>query len=161
MTGSLPQIILRYKDGLLQPTVCDGSSRACRRTTNARSEGHVASHDLRAIEQFGATTGLSNVLRWDPDRLTSEYYIDATALIRRSSWQAVGGYDVVVDECLGLQDYDFWLSLADEGRAGILVPEILARYRVPGDTMPATAALEIDPVRRYLKMRHRHLPWPQ
>jgi GT2 family glycosyltransferase len=114
------------------------------------------------IERFGATTGLANILPWEPDRLTSENYIDATALIRRSSWQAVGGYDVVVDECLGLQDYDFWLSLADQGRGGILVPEILARHRVPGDSMTATAAaLEMDLVKRYLKMKHENLPWPQ
>jgi glycosyltransferase involved in cell wall biosynthesis len=137
------------------------------------------------IERFGAATGLANVLPWEPDRLTSENYIDAPALIRRSSWQAVGGYDVVVDECLGLQDYDFWLSLADQGRAGILVPEILVRQRVSGfvgraggfageassaagpgggigaDSMLAiVAALETDPVRRYLKMKHEHLPWP-
>jgi hypothetical protein len=138
------------------------------------------------IERFGATTGLANILPWEPDRLTSENYIDATALIRRSSWQAVGGYNVVVDECLGLQDYDFWLSFADQGRAGILVPEILVRHRVPefaggaggfaggadsaagpsgrisADSMPAiAAALEMDPVRQYLKMKHEHLPWPQ
>jgi GT2 family glycosyltransferase len=113
------------------------------------------------IERFGEITGLGNTLPWEPDRLTSENYIDATALIRRSSWQAVGGYDVVVDECLGLQDYDFWLSLADHGRAGILVPEILARHRVPGDSMTATAAaLEMDAVRRYFKIKHEHLPWP-
>jgi hypothetical protein len=97
----------------------------------------------------------------------------------------VDGYDVVVDECLGLQDYDFWLSLADQGRVGILIPEILVRHRVPGfaggargfadeadsaagrgsgigaDSMPAiAAALEMDPVRRYLKTKHEHLPWP-
>jgi hypothetical protein len=137
------------------------------------------------IERFGAKTGLGNILPWEPGRLTSENYIDATALIRRSSWQAVDGYNVVVDECLALQDYDFWLSLADQGRAGILVPEILVRHRVPGfaggaggfaggadsaagpvggigaDSMPAiAAALEMDPVRRYLKMKYEHLPWP-
>jgi glycosyltransferase involved in cell wall biosynthesis len=137
------------------------------------------------MERFGATTGLANVLPWEPARLTSENYIDVPALIRRSAWRAVGGYDVVVDECLGLQDYDFWLSLADQGRAGILIPEILVRHRVSGfaggargfagvtdsaagadegdgaDSMPAiAAALEMDPVRRYLKTKHRHLPWP-
>jgi glycosyltransferase involved in cell wall biosynthesis len=137
------------------------------------------------IERYGAATGLGNVLPWEPDRLTSENYIDAPALIRRSSWQAVGGYDVVVDECLRLQDYDFWLSLADQGRTGILVPEILARHRATGftggpegfaasadstanqsggigtDSMPAiAAALEMEPVRRYLKMKHENLPWP-
>jgi hypothetical protein len=136
------------------------------------------------IERCGATTGLGNILPWEPDRLTSENYIDIPALIRRSSWQAVGGYDVVVDECLGLQDYNFWLSLADQRRAGILLPEILVRHRVPGyaggagglagwvdsaagpggeigtDPMVATAALEMYLIRRYLKMKHEHLPWP-
>jgi hypothetical protein len=113
------------------------------------------------IERFGATTGLGNTLPWEPDRLASENYIDATALIRRSSWQAVGGYEVVVDECLTLQDYDFWLSLAGQGRAGILVPEILARHRMAGDSMTATAAaLEMDPVKKYLKRKHERLPWP-
>jgi glycosyltransferase involved in cell wall biosynthesis len=137
------------------------------------------------VERYGAAMGLGNILPWEPDRLTSENYIDTPALIRRSSWQAVGGYDVVVDECLGLQDYDFWLSLADQGRAGALVPEILARHRAPGfaggaggfaagadsaagpgggigtNSIPAiAAALEMDPVRRYLKMKHERLPWP-
>jgi hypothetical protein len=148
-------------------------------------EGSEADFAYCMIERFGEITGLGNVLPWEPDRLTSEHYIDPPALIRRSSWQAVGGYGVVVDECLGLQDYDFWLSLADQGRAGILVPEILVRHRVPGfareagrfaggadsaagprggidsDSMPAiAAALEMAAVRRYLKMKHENLPWP-
>jgi hypothetical protein len=148
-------------------------------------EGSDADFAYCLIERFGAKTGLGNVLPWEPDRLTSENYIDPPALIRRSSWQAVGGYDVVVDECLGLQDFDFWLSLADQGRAGILIPEILVRHRVPGfareaagfaggadsaagprggidsDSIPAVAAaLEMDRVRRYLKMKHENLPWP-
>jgi hypothetical protein len=138
------------------------------------------------LQRFGATTGLANTLPWEPERLTRQSYIHVPALIRRSSWQAVGGYGVVVDECLGLQDYDFWLRLADQKRVGILVPEILARHRVPGftggpggfageadgadgpgsrvgnDSMPSiAAALEIDAVKRHLKTKHEHLPWPQ
>jgi hypothetical protein len=148
-------------------------------------EGSEADFAYCMIERFGATTGLGNTLPWEPELLTREPYIDGTALIRRSSWEAVGGYDAVMDECLRLQDYDFWLSLADHGRAGILVPEILVRHRVPmsaggaggfaggadsaagpgggvgGGSMPAiAAALEMDPVRRYLKMKHEQLPWP-
>ena len=34
-----------------------------------------------------------------------------------------------------MEDYDLWLKCADRGLHGVLVPQILARYRRAGDSM--------------------------
>ena len=82
------------------------------------------------LEKFDATGGtdLMSWLPWTPRRFVRGNYIDATALIRRSALVQVGGY--TTDERLyGWEDFALWCAFADAGLRGVLVPEILARYR--------------------------------
>ena len=68
--------------------------------------------------------------------------IDAMALIRRSAWRQVGGYDPSMRS--GWEDYDFWLRLLEAGFTGIQVPEILGRYRVHPHSMTNTVTGKSD-----------------
>jgi glycosyltransferase involved in cell wall biosynthesis len=78
------------------------------------------------IEQFDGVQGIIGNLVWSQERLAQQNYIDAMSLVRRSAVLSVGGYTPM----RGWEDYDLWCKLAEQGQMGILVPEILARYRV-------------------------------
>ena len=84
------------------------------------------------IQLFGEETGQIGTYRYDPVRLVSGNYIDAMALIRRSAWADVGGYDHVR---FGWEDFDLWCKLVERGHFGQQLNEAVARYRVHGSSM--------------------------
>jgi hypothetical protein len=49
------------------------------------------------------------------------------ALVRRSAFEAAGGFDESIVD--GLEDWDFWLRCADRGLWGTTIPEPLSWYR--------------------------------
>lgn len=80
------------------------------------------------IEQFGDARGLQGCDGWNPGRLAQGNYVDAMALLRRRAWELVGGYRSM--RVSGWEDYDFWCRCVEAGLSGVLVPEILGRYRI-------------------------------
>jgi len=71
---------------------------------------------------------LRSFLPWEHGRLSEANYIDAMSLLRRQGLLELGGY--TEDPRLhGWEDYDLWCRTADRGLRGVLVPEVLARYR--------------------------------
>ena len=106
------------------------------------------------LEKFGDTTALLNTKAWDPANLRNGNSIDAMVLHRRKFLDQVGGYseDMPV---MGWEDFDLWFKIARAGGWGVLVPEILARYRVHRSSLlnvvtnPNTAKLW-----SYLRSRH-------
>jgi hypothetical protein len=82
----------------------------------------VAHRELQAVDVF-------NAWPWDPRQLVQANYIDAMALIRRDVLSAHGGY--VEDPRIGnSEDHDLWCRIAEREQYGVLVPEMLAVYRV-------------------------------
>jgi len=79
------------------------------------------------IERFGELRGLMGTSSWSPPLLRAANYIDAMALLRKSTWLRVGGYNKM--RVGGWEDYDFWCKCVEADLEGLLVPEILARYR--------------------------------
>ena len=92
------------------------------------------------IERFRTPTGavpaplLMHLHPWHPDTLHIGNKIDAMVLHRRSVWKEAGGYSLSMPR-QGWEDYDFWFKIARLGGYGLQVPQILARYRVHGDSM--------------------------
>lgn len=88
------------------------------------------------IAKFGADQGLLSAFPWRQSQLMRRNTIDAMALVRRSAWASVGGYRTDVDaEFGGLEDWALWLAFAERGWPGVLVPRVLARYRVHAGSM--------------------------
>ncbi|MBM5809461.1 MAG: glycosyltransferase family 2 protein, partial [Cyanobacteria bacterium M_surface_9_m1_291] len=58
---------------------------------------------------------------WQQELFKPGNYIDAMALVRRSAWQAVGGYTHIPG---GWEDFDFWCCLIDAGWHGVLWPQV-------------------------------------
>lgn len=62
------------------------------------------------------------------------------SLIRKSAWQAVGGYSEGMH--LGMEDWDFWSRLAQKGLYGAAVPIPVFRYNRHGKTMSTEKTLK-------------------
>lgn len=91
---------------------------------------------------------------WQRESLRSGNYVDAMALVRRSAWQAAGGYTHIPG---GWEDFDFWCTLIDAGFNGVLCPQLLAVYTVHQTSMAATTTRRLErPLSRLLQHRH---PW--
>ena len=109
------------------------------------------------LERFQGSVGLMGVASWEPELLRQDNYIDAMALIRKSTWERVGGYTPM--PVSGWEDYDFWCKCAESSHDGVFVPEILARYRMHDTSMLRS---ETDQVENQTRLRahmvDRH-PW--
>ncbi|HVX21089.1 MAG TPA: glycosyltransferase [Acidimicrobiales bacterium] len=134
------------------------------RTIRAHGEDYAMAYgviDCFADAPGKEPVGLVSCLPWDPYRLTCGNYIDAMALIRRSAWEAVGGYDWNMDEHFGgWEDFDLWLRFASQGYSAAFVSTPVARYRVHGTSMLQSfnwaPGVAFDELRR----RYPGLPWP-
>ena len=105
------------------------------------------------------TTGLHNALSWQQTLFAQRRegnYIDAMALVRRSAWQAVGGYVHIPG---GWEDFDFWCLLIEAGFHGVLCPAVLAQYRCHTSSMLRQSThANVRRISRLLQHRH---PWLQ
>jgi glycosyltransferase involved in cell wall biosynthesis len=111
------------------------------------------------LERFGELQGLMGTSSWSVELLETGNYVDAMALLRKSTWQRVGGYQRM--QVGGWEDYDLWCRCVEAGIEGLFVPEILARYRMHRSSMLATETERGENsarVRREMKERH---PWLQ
>jgi hypothetical protein len=114
------------------------------------------------LAAFGDESRLVSSLPWDIDRLCAAPYIDAMALIRRSTWERVGGYSSgPSDVAYGWEDYQFWLGCAAAGIAGTFVPQLVGRYRVRHGSMLSVTNVDTREIMHYFRHAHPELPWPR
>jgi glycosyltransferase involved in cell wall biosynthesis len=91
-------------------------------------------YGMLAIVGPEGAVGLQSCFPWDPERFRASNYIDAMALVRVNTVPALGGY--TTDRRLyGWEDYDLWCRMAERGLRGVLVPEIVAEYRLAPRSM--------------------------
>jgi glycosyltransferase involved in cell wall biosynthesis len=88
--------------------------------------------------------------------------VNGAALVRRSSWEAVGGQDESLRE--GCEDWDFWITLVERGFRGAILPEFLFFYRRRAASMSrllvgdAHRRLYQQLIERHPESFARHLP---
>ena len=109
----------------------------CLQQLAAGLERCEASFAYSYIERFGGAVGLHNVRAWNPKALRFGNTIDAMVLLRRTVWEAVGGYSTDMP-VMGWEDFDLWFKIARIGGWGVQIPEILARYDVHPGSMITT-----------------------
>lgn len=127
----------------------------CAETCANALEGSGAAMAYPHIQQFGDATGMMGTLPWSPSRLVMGNYIDAMAMLRKSAWAAIGGYQ----NLFGWEDFDLWCKFAENGMWGMQIPEVLAQYRVHGKSMLRTHThVEENEKRLYEDVYRRH-PW--
>jgi hypothetical protein len=113
------------------------------------------------LAAFGDESRLVSHLPWDVERLCRAPYIDAMALIRRSTWEQIGGYSTgPEDVAYGWEDYQFWLGCAHAGISGRLTPELIGRYRVRHGSMLSVTNVDTREAMHYFRHAYPELPWP-
>lgn len=131
---------------------------ACLALANSGAEDLAVVHPLLSVEAEPGRPddqrSLVSTASWQRSRLLSGNVVDAMALVRRSAWQAVGGYTHIEG---GWEDYDFWCKLVGAGWHGVQCPQILAVYRSHAASMSHTATNRSwRALSRTLQDRH---PW--
>jgi glycosyltransferase involved in cell wall biosynthesis len=113
------------------------------------------------VEYFGARIGTYAVEEFDPETLAERNYIHASALMRRTSFDAVGGYKLDM-RGLRCEDWDLWLSFAEMGLRGKLIARPLLQYRqYSGPSMVTIDFRSLAGLRRELAIMsrlHEHHP---
>lgn len=78
-------------------------------------------------EWFGERRGSWELPPYTLKRMLVDNVIFVTALFRKTDWEQVGGFCTQLQ--VGMEDYDFWLSLVELGREVYQIPEVLFYYR--------------------------------
>lgn len=144
-------IVFLDADDLLHPWFIETTLRAARRARFARV-GFVYGP---ARQTYGHEKGYFRTRGFDARLLARFNFVTNTSLMRRQALLEVGGYSLDM-ESIGHEDWDVFLSLAERGWRGVLVPRPLFTYRVQpgGRNEESTAAW--DRVQKAIRRRH---PW--
>ena len=90
------------------------------------------------IQHFGALQTEFPLPDFDRATLVNKDNIACVcALVRRSAWAQVGGYNEAMRE--GYEDWDFWVGCVEQGWDGYCLHEPLFLYRKSGQTMLSQA----------------------
>jgi hypothetical protein len=100
--------------------------------------------------------GLRSWGPWKPEALRVKNPIDAMALIRRAWLTENGAYTTDI-RMHGWEDYDLWCRVAERGGHGVLVPEIVARYRTALHSMLSLTDISVRQAASLLIDRHPNL----
>ena len=79
-------------------------------------------------KKFGAEVGPWELPAYSVNELAIDNMIFVTALYRKADWHAIGGYNEKLLH--GVEDYDFWVKMADLGRDVFQLDDYLFNYRV-------------------------------
>jgi glycosyltransferase involved in cell wall biosynthesis len=79
------------------------------------------------LETFGDEHWTWRPERCDLPALLARNTVNGAALVRRSAFEAVGGYEESMRH--GCEDWDLWLRLVEAGYKGSIIPEVLFYYR--------------------------------
>jgi glycosyltransferase involved in cell wall biosynthesis len=105
---------------------------------------------------FGEKTG-----RWDlPDYSLEAMLLDnivfVTALFCKEDWEKVGGFNTKYT--LGMEDYDFWLSILELDKKIVQIPEVLFHYRIKPVSRTTRFQKDVDVVVETYKQLYKNHP---
>lgn len=106
-------------------------------------------------EYFGEAKGIKQVGEFNLQKLMLYNYIDACTVIRKSTWEKVGGYDANMPFA-GIEDWDLWLRISFNGFQFQYIPKVLYDYRVRSNSMARTeTANNLLKLRVYLEEKYK------
>ena len=127
---------------------------------DALRDDEGAAFAYATLEAFGSEPGLRSELAWFPAWLCEANYIDAQAMVRRSTFERHGGYRDADDFAYGWEDWELWLRLAEAGERAVHVPRMLGRYRTQPSSMITITNLVAAEMVAHMRSLHPGLPWP-
>jgi len=109
------------------------------------------------MELFGAKSGTWQSGPFDIVRLLECNYIDACAVYRKSAWEKCGGYkeDMPMP---GMEDWDFWLSLAENNFGFKYINKPLFCYRhLDSSMLRSLTAEQMKKLNEFIYSHHLNL----
>lgn len=103
--------------------------------------------------QFGAKTGIKILEGGGIESFIRYNNCTVTALIRKSIWNEVGGYDENMHE--GFEDWEFYINLTKRGYKVFIIPEPLFYYRIKSRSRNTVALVKRPEIYRYIITKHR------
>jgi glycosyltransferase involved in cell wall biosynthesis len=79
------------------------------------------------LETFGDESWKWTPVSCELPALLARNTVNGAAIVRRTAFEAVNGYDESMRE--GCEDWDFWLRLVERGFHGVILPEVFFYYR--------------------------------
>lgn len=115
------------------------------RLMTALVEDTGAGFSYGILDRFDAhgKIGVLSKFGWEPNRFRHDNYIDALAMIRRRELFEMGGYSCDPRLALGLEDYDLWARMAEEGRRGTFVRQFVGSYRAGQTSMLSSTGISM------------------
>jgi glycosyltransferase involved in cell wall biosynthesis len=92
---------------------------------------------------------------FDPIKLYWANYIDNLAVFRKSAWEQVGGYDANTP-ILGIEDWDLWMTMYENGIGFHFIDEVLFDYRVVSGSLRSHLfkTENMDKFNQFLAIKH-------
>ena len=88
-------------------------------------------------------------------RFLADNIIFVTALFHRADWERAGGFSPDLPD--GLEDYDFWLRLAEQGAQFYRIPEVLFHYQIHNSSRTQSMRADREKLQRsYHEVFSRH-----
>jgi len=115
--------------------------------------GAFFAYAMLEVHADGEPETLRSFFPWEPSLLLRGNYIDAMALLRREQLVDLGGYAEDL-RLYGWEDYELWCRAAERGLRGVLVPQILTRYRRAEHSMLAITDLDSTEAESVLRTRY-------
>jgi len=115
--------------------------------------GAFFAYPMLEVHADGEPETLRSHLPWEPELLHLGNYIDAMALLRRGVLLELGGYAEDL-RLYGWEDYELWCRAAERGLRGVLVPQVLTRYRRAEHSMLAITDLDSTDAESVLRARY-------
>lgn len=107
------------------------------------------------FQVFGDEEWIAKPGRFDIEVLKTRNCACVAAVFKKSIWEKVGGYNPNMKG--GYEDWDFWISVAEQGAQGAVIPEPLFRYRRHGRTMLVDAEEKHNLLYAQIRKNHPRL----
>ncbi len=134
-------------DDLLAPTWLE------RGVALLEADGSIdfVSHWLSA---FGEEHWAWQPVRNDLAMLLDLNTLNSAAIIRRSLFDAVGTFDESMRD--GCEDWEFWIRVAEKGRHGVIIPDVLYQYRRRSGSMSDAMNRSDSHIQLYRELIEKH-----
>jgi len=83
------------------------------------------------VKMFGDDNGMWKTQNLDVKKIIKRNTLPCTSVFTKSIWKKTGGYNSKVN---GYEDWEFWISIAEKGGRGAVIPKPLFLYRKHGNS---------------------------